>query len=484
MGIKEVSLACATCVEAFGKRLDALETTVSHSKKAVIFSIETRLSRLEFVLTTKNSFMCPVGTLFARVFPQKNRPLSLHLYELMQPNDFRCTYFPYNESSERVEESFAVLSALLEAHLPALERLALDDAAFQAAMDEKCAALRECAKGKILDMLDKAAEDPENEITKEDVQEYLLDEWSEFYETFSQLVLFTQDEAYSAFLTGDVEKAKKKYRKRIEKGELPPYFVRLYAFLQTPEAVDYQPMPESCAPVLASRDYVNGPQEGKLLLVTGCACYACSLALCLLVAGITYLICKWNAVYVAMDWPFILMLPLGPAAFGSVGLRRLFIPLVFRKDAKRIAAVDGLTNGKVLNRIAGIITGLVLVVVVFFSFLFTAATPRVFSDRMVYDNAANFPFLNPVTYKYENLETVYYIDGRYNVYDELVERGSYVLVFEDGTAIDLDGSLTEKQTEEHILPLLKPYVAEVEEVATDRELAEKYGKTPDELFGY
>ena len=85
---------------------------------------------------------------------------------------------------------------------------------------------------------------------------------------------------------------------------------------------------------------------------------------------------------------------------------------------------------------------LVIAAVLFFGFIFVAAAPRFYTDRMVWDNAARFPLLNPVTYTYEDIRQVYYIEGRINVYDELVERGSYVLVFGDGTAVDLDGSLS------------------------------------------
>ena len=103
---------------------------------------------------------------------------------------------------------------------------------------------------------------------------------------------------------------------------------------------------------------------------------------------------------------------------------------------------------------------------------------------MVWDDAAKFPLLNPVTYAYEDVEQVYYIEGRINDFDELVERGSYVLVFANGTAIDMDASISVKETEEHVLPLLDPYINEIITYPTDEDLAKHYGKSVDDFFGY
>ena len=58
---------CARCVQTMGEEMDAVDMLVSESKKAVLFSMELRLCRIEFVLTVKNSMPCPKGTLFARI---------------------------------------------------------------------------------------------------------------------------------------------------------------------------------------------------------------------------------------------------------------------------------------------------------------------------------------------------------------------------------------------------------------------------------
>jgi len=470
--MKDMLIACAEAAEAFGKRLGALDTYAVEGKKSVAFVVETRLSKIEFVYTLKGvGIVCPKSTLYARLYPLKNRPVFFHLYELAREGDFRCTYFPFIESAQRMEACFAVLSGIVEEYLPALEVLAMDTAAYDAAVTEKQQAILRCANIK-----------PEKVPTDPEEQAAFWSTWVDFYESFAQLAFFTNYDGYTAFLRGDLEKVKRLYGKRAIKGELHPYEQRLYAFIDTPEALEYQPLPPVCDGLLENQNYSNGAGEGKLLFFTGSVCYLAALTVEWLIIGLVYLFFGMDTAYYPLDGVFYFILPLMPAVFGSVALRRLFIPLVFRKDAQRMAEVDRLANGKKISGVAWVLTVLLTAAFLFFSFVFVAATPRFYTDRMVYDDAAKFPFLNPVTYAYEDIERVCYIEGRWNVYDELVERGSYILFFADGNAIDLDSTISEKQTVEEVLPLLKPYINEVETFSSDRELVKKYGTIAEELF--
>lgn len=471
--MKNIVLACAEAVEAFGNRLGALDTYVVEGSKSLLFGVETRLSKIEFVYTLKGKAICPKSTLFVRLYPQKNRPLFLHLYELAREGDFRCTYFPMIESPERMGACFAVLAAMVEEYLPTLEALALDEAAYDARLSEKRQAVLRCANIKE----EKVPDDPELAVD-------FWVTWEDFYESFAQLAFFTSYDGYTAFLQGNLAKAKKRYAKRAAKGDLLPYEQRLLAFLDTPEAAEYQPLPPECAGFLRAMTYGNGKEEGKLLLVTGSLCYGAALAVGWLIVGLVYLLCGRGTVYFPVDWPFFFLLPLLPAVFGAVALRRLCIPLVFRGEAERVAAVDALVNGKRASGIALVLTGLLTVAFLFFTLVLAACVPRLYTDRMVYDDAARFPLLNPATYAYADIDRVCYIEGRWNVYDELVERGSYVLIFTDGRVVDLDGALSVKDTEAYVLTYVVTNGTEISRYASDRELAAEYGKSPDEFFGY
>ena len=471
--MKEMLLACAQATEDFGKRLDAVDTYVAEAKKAILFTVETRLSKIEFVYTIKGIGLCPKSTLFVRIYPLKNRPLCLHLYEIVRHDDFRCTYFSMIESGQRMEACFAVLADMVEEYLPAVETLAMDAVAYDNTLADKRQAVLRCANIEE----SKVPTDPEL------VADFWAT-WADFYEQFVSLASFTANNCYTAFLQGNLAKAKKLYTKRLLKGNLLPYEERLLAFLDTPEAATYQPAPEACMAFVRATTYTDGKEEGKLLLVTALFCYAAVLAVEWLIAGVTYLILGQGATYYPLDWVFLFILPLLSAVFGSVALRRRFIPLVFRDEAECIARIDRLANGKVVNGAATVLTAVCTAAVLFFGFVFVAAAPRFYTDRMVWDDAAKFPLLNPVTYAYEDIEQVYYIEGRINVYGELVDRGSYVLVFADGTAIDMDASISVRETEEHVLPLLDPYIDEVITYPTDVELAKQYDKSVEDFFGY
>lgn len=475
--IHQIALECARCVEAFGKEWDAVDMTVTDSKKAVIFNLEFRLCRIEFVLTVKNSMMCPVGTLFARIFPQKNHPLSLHVYELLEPDDFRCPYFPYNHSPEQVQLSFAVLAGLVWEVLPRAEQLALDTQQFNQVLREKCALLAAFAKVDTAKLQEK--------LSEEEVQDYLLGEWGEFYETFGQLLPFTQSDPYAAFIMGDVDKALKGYAKMAKKKDMPAYFLRLLDFLQTPQARTFAPLPEECGAVyLQGRQQQYGAKEGGYLLLLCGILYALFLPVSYLIAGGLYAAFCGGAAYAPFGWGMPLLLPALPALFGTLSLRRRLYARVFPKDADRWLAQDELENSATTNRVCYVLFGLTAAVCLYFNVVFTLCVPRFYADRMIYDDAARFPLLNPVIYAYEDLEQVYYIEGRVNVFGDLVERGSYVLVFTDGSVIDLDGSISVEQTEKRVLPLLTSYVEKVTTYATDVELAKQYGKSADDFFGY
>lgn len=471
--MKEMLIACAQATEDFGKHLDALDTYVAEAKKAVLFTIETRLSKIEFVYTIKGIGLCPKSTLFVRLYPQKNRPLCLHLYEIVRHDDFRCTYFPMIESGQRMNACFAVLAGMVEEYLPAVEALALDETTYDAMLAEKRRVILRCANIK-----------ESNVPTDPELVDGFWAVWEAYYEQFVSLASFTNNNGYTAFLQGDLEKARKLYTKRLRKYNLLPYEERLLAFLDTPAAATYRPVPAECMGFVRAMTYTDGKEEGKLLLVTALFCYLAVFAAEWLIAGVTYLILGQGAAYYPLDWVFLFILPLLSAVFGSVALRRRFIPLVFRGDAECIARIDRLATGKVVNGVATVLATLCTVAVLFFGFVFVAAAPRFYADRMVWDDADKFPLLNPVAYAYEDVEQVYYIEGRVNVYDELVERGSYVLVFEDGSAIDLDGSLSVEQSEEHVLPLLAPYIDDIITCPTDVELAKQYDKSVDDFFGY
>ena len=86
---------------------------------------------------------------------------------------------------------------------------------------------------------------------------------------------------------------------------------------------------------------------------------------------------------------------------------------------------------------------------------------RFYDNKIAFDNKI---------YSYEDIDSVYYIESRYNVYDERIERGSYVILFGDKTSLDLDGYTSIEYAEKEVLPLLKNKGFNINGVNSEKEL--------------
>ena len=74
---------------------------------------------------------------------------------------------------------------------------------------------------------------------------------------------------------------------------------------------------------------------------------------------------------------------------------------------------------------------------------------------------------------YQDLKTVYYSKGLYNVYGDFIDRPSYLLEFSDGRVWDSDGFTSIEVCEEHILPLLEEYYEKIEQIESRNELIDR-----------
>ena len=89
------------------------------------------------------------------------------------------------------------------------------------------------------------------------------------------------------------------------------------------------------------------------------------------------------------------------------------------------------------------------------------------SNVRFYDDKICFKNKN---YYYDDIYSVYYIESRYNVYDERIERASYVILFDDKTSLDLDGFTSIQFTEQEVLPLLSKKGINIKSAVSEKEL--------------
>ena len=451
---------CGELVRTFASLIHALHFSECREKKLFIFTLITNLSKIEFVYIGKGSMVCPPSTVFVRIFPLKTREVPFHLYELMNDGDFRCTYFTHIESEQRMELCFNALSGILLEYLPKIEALVGDRERFNALVEEKYETVKKFLNIKDGDIPTGAEEAPT----------YWRDCFR-FFERFVQLVHFTQWEGYGFFLEGCLEKAKAFYEKQDRKGNLLPYDKRLYQFIQIPKAENYNPISSECAATFDAKRYTSSKAQRKQMLKKGGIVYLLLLIFFAVIGLIIELVrARDTAYYSFMCYILAPFAALMPSVFGAISLRRILVKLTNKKEWEKELAFDDILNSKAVNRAAHVAFGITFGVCLFFMVIFSCASSRFYTNRMVYDDAENFPLLHPVTYFYEDIDTVYHIAGRHNDFGDYIGRGSYVLCFQDGAVIDLDGTLFENETRKHVLPLLEPYIDDVIDVYSDRDI--------------
>ena len=95
----------------FAEQTHALAVDFMEDKKYAEWTITYNIIKIQFVLTKKEKLLCPIATLFCRVYFGKNDTYFYHLPELaeyLEPDAFKCYYFPYMESEQRLDACFEV----------------------------------------------------------------------------------------------------------------------------------------------------------------------------------------------------------------------------------------------------------------------------------------------------------------------------------------------------------------------------------------
>ena len=116
---------------------------------------------------------------------------------------------------------------------------------------------------------------------------------------------------------------------------------------------------------------------------------------------------------------------------------------------------------KGVKKFSFIVFLLSIAVSIFFTIMILKNNVRFYDNKIAFDNKI---------YSYEDIDSVYYIESRYNDYDERIERGSYVILFGDKTSLDLDGYTSIEYAEKEILPLLKNKGFDINGVNSEKEL--------------
>ena len=230
-------------------RPNVLHTEFEENKNTCIFTMLLRNTKIQLVYCWKWENMAPPSVLYCRVYLSKNVPLYLHLPELicaLDMQDFRACYYPCIENTQRMQDCFRALMAVVDDYIPKAETLAISGQG-----DEIMKHRFEVDFwGNPLGQNDETwnYDDPEARSVFE-VMDRL----------FEVIIVerFTDQDAYRAFLNGDWEKSLEKYKK-LEKGGLSQYEKNLCNFMSRPENRGYKAMPPECLAILDYRKIASG----------------------------------------------------------------------------------------------------------------------------------------------------------------------------------------------------------------------------------
>ena len=445
--------------EEFAKRHDALFTASYKEKKTAVFSVTLSLLKIEFCYQKKATTYAPPSTLYSRIYQNKNSSVYYLLPDILsclEKKDFRCTYFSLLDSISGIEACFNSLVTVIEDHLEDIHGFAMDEGAISNALFDSYRKLFKL-KDKDIDfsLIDT---DPFTTRYFNSLQKIRNDFFAGRFSTSSP--------PYTALLSGNVEKAISVYKKWDSKNTLYPYEKQLLDYIKTDEGKSFRPAMGECNTVAGlkhpNHDFIDFP---ICFLVTA---VIFSLIFCSLM-GIFQIIFSSNAVFFGAPW-YMGFLSAGlPALFGAIHYRKKIRKLYMKKEeVEKANAVDAIYNGKATNKLVSVVFVLSLIFGVVFSGLLIA-DHAVFSDDdfRYMDSKKLFTYHE---YSYDDIENVYYIESRYNAYDERIEFPSYVIETSDGKLFDLYGYTSEKKMKKHLAPLLKEKGFTVTTLDSDREL--------------
>lgn len=448
---------CRTYAEEVG----ALGTDIVYHKKWCAVSVEQRLLKVEFVYVKKELSLVGASTLYCRLYLNKNSVVFHHLPDLLAAfniDDFRSCYFSYIENAERMGRCFAVLKDMLTTYTPMLEQAVLDGKAEQLRQQlfESYDTLYQ-----LNGQLDFSRADESG--TPEEGYFLRLQEFRNDYLVNS----FTKMGAYYDVLLGKRERAIKRYGKLDRKGKLSVYERRLYSYLQTADSLDFCPMPPECFSQKIAYQYVYGFNFSaviKCFLAFYIPCAALFCLMCLLIQGVLTAGALFS---LQAPWYMGLISAGLCSVFGTIAFRKPLMKVAMGKKARQAVEFDELLNPPGVDIFARVVFVISAIVALGFNTLIAADSVRFYKESFVY--CPQFPFFEERVL-YSEVDAVYHIDARYNVYDERIERSSYVIVMADGSYVDLDGYTSVDITEKQVLPLLTEQNIPVLCMDSDRQL--------------
>lgn len=439
--------------EEYAKKLNALGTKATSEKKTTFFSINLPSIKLQFIYSKKRGSFDLPSTIFARVYLNKNTNHFYHIPELLAflgIDDYRACYFPYIESEERMNCCFDALTEMLDAHIEDFEKIVTNF---------RHEEMRRYQFESIKDMYSLKEED------YNDSEIYI--KMLEMGETMTYLQRMTTLDAYYNLCCGNREDAIKKYEKLQSKNLLFDYEKRLLEFIKKPENADFKPISDECFSYKEAKPFIMGGNifSFKSLLFA----FGVTIPVFLIAPIIVEKIISTGAIaYYGVPCWVNLLFGTVAAVTVAIGFADNINKIVGDKKAKTRVKYRGILESKLSKDITEVLFRSFSAILFVFVMMLSILTTSVY-DTHVKTPSDDNPFIS-VKIQYEDIEKIYYMDARYNVYGDRIERPSYVLILKNGEIFDFDLVNTAEETEKDVLPLLEKYDLEIIRVDSHKEI--------------
>lgn len=422
------------CQEYAQKNPQVIFQSVDDSKKCCKYTIEFYSYILEFRYIKKESAYVKPSSLYCVLKLRKNSAIHYHLTDIipfLEKKNFNSCYFWHIETAERMNACFKSLENTLDNIISQITPFLSDDDFLEKSLFENYKTIYNLKDNDI----DFTKVNDESDFSNSYFlslqkmrDEYIFSRYSNFA-------------PYAFLLKNKVDKALEKYEKLNQKGRLLEYEKALINYIVNLQSSEFNAFDSDCD--TSACETLQSPWKGIKEFIL------CFIVFSIFFCGLFYvfnLIQSIGAVVILSAPWYIGCLCAGfCSVFGAIALS------VYRPTSKYLSKEESRNFSNVIvskgiKRLSFIVFLLSIAVSIFFAVMIMISNARFYEDDIRFENKS---------YSYTQIDSVYYIEARYNEYGKRIERGSYVILFDDKTSLDLDGYTSVKFTEKEVLPLLK-----------------------------
>ena len=438
------------CKEYAKNSENVLGQELEDNKKVCKYRIIFYSYILEFRYVKKESTFFKASSLYCVLSLSKNSVVHYHLPDIipfLTHKTFQSCYFWNIENAERLKNCFVSLVSTLDTITHQLETLSWDESIFRESLFNKYRTMFNIKDANLdFSKIDDPREYAQRYFTSlQDIRDgYLFSRYSNFA-------------PYALLLKNKFQKALKKYEKIDNKNKLFPYEKALIDHIRSASNPAFHPFEPGCDVSKAAK-VITPASFAKAFTI----CFALFSVLFCGALAIYNLIISINTLAVlAAPWYVGFLCSALSAIAGTLTLlanKPMPNKHLTEKESREI--LNTLVS-KGTKRFSIIVFAIFVAASIFFTVTFMVSNVRFYENDIRFDRQS---------YAYDQIDSVYYIDARYNFEGDRIERGSYVILFKDKTSLDLDGYASVNDTEKKALPILESKGYQILHADSERDL--------------